>query len=63
MLFPAGEVHSLEDAIEPMFDGFFETKVKRVEFEKCEKGYIPESEGSVWDKSQVYGMVHEMAFE
>jgi hypothetical protein len=62
-LFPNGGVKSLLDTLDPSFDEFFEKKVEKVKFEKCEKGYIAESEGPVWDSSQVYGMFEEMAFE
>lgn len=63
VLFSNGEVKNLYDAVAPEYDEFFETKVERVAFEKCEKGYIAESEGPVWNGSQVYGMVHEMSFD
>jgi N-acetylglucosamine-6-sulfatase len=62
-LFPNGEVNDLLDAADSTYDDFFESKVERVAFEKCERGYIAESEGPVWDGSQAYGMVHEMSFE
>ncbi|KAK5168216.1 uncharacterized protein LTR77_006785 [Saxophila tyrrhenica] len=62
-LFPRGEVQSLADALDQRYEDFFETQVDTVQFEKCEKGYIAESEGPVWSGSQVYGMNHEMAFE
>ena len=62
-LFPNGEVESLHEALNPAYDTFFETKVRLVDFERCEKGYIPESEGPVWDDSQAYSMVHEVAFD
>ena len=62
-LFPNEDVRSLLDTLDPSFDGFFEKRVEKVKFEKCEKGYIAESEGPVWDSSQVYGMFEEMAFE
>ena len=62
-LFPNGEVKDLSDAVDSTYDEFFETKVERVAFEKCERGYIAEFEGPVWDKSQVYGMVHEMSID
>jgi hypothetical protein len=51
------------DALDESFDEFFETRIEKVKFESCEKGYIPESEGPVWDSNQVYGMFEEMAFE
>lgn len=62
-LFPNGEVKTLLEAVDPAYDDFFETKVEKVAFEKCERGYIADSEGPTWTDSQVYGMVHEIAFE
>jgi arylsulfatase A-like enzyme len=62
-IFPSGEVENLMDALDESFDEFFETRIEKVKFESCEKGYIPESEGPVWDSNQVYGMFEEMAFE
>lgn len=61
-LFPGGEVNSLRDALDVKFDGFFESRVERVQFSKCEKGYIAESEGPVWDERQMYLMTEEMAY-
>ena len=48
-LFPATQVATLADALDPRLDDFFEAKVSRVNFERCEKGYIAESEGPMWD--------------
>lgn len=62
-LFPSGGVHSLMDALEPEFDDFFREEVSRVKFDRCEKGYIAESEGAMWNEKQVYGMTDEMAYE
>ena len=62
-LFPAGIVKSLADAIDPRFDDFFETKVEKVDFGRCEKGYITESEGPIWNSKQVYAMADEVAFD
>ena len=44
-LHPAGNVNDLYDALNPRFDEFYESQQERVRFTKCEKGYIPESEG------------------
>ena len=62
-LFPDGEIASLADAMDQKYNDFFETKVERVKFDQCEKGYITESEGPMWTGGQVFGMNHEMAFE
>ncbi|TKA83457.1 hypothetical protein B0A55_00574 [Friedmanniomyces simplex] len=45
VLHPAGNVHDLHDALSAEFDDFYETQQQRVQFSKCEKGYIAESEG------------------
>lgn len=61
-LFPHGEVYSLSDALNPRYDTFFAKHVSRVRFDKCEKGYIAESEGPMWDDKQAYFMMDEMAY-
>ncbi|GAB7360522.1 hypothetical protein MBLNU230_g8471t1 [Neophaeotheca triangularis] len=48
-LHPLGGVHSLTKALQPRFDSFYEEQQERIRFEKCELGFIPESEGPVWD--------------
>lgn len=62
-LFPDGEVESLADALHERYNEFFASKVDRVRFDKCEKGYIAESEGPMWSGKHVYAMNEEMAFE
>lgn len=47
VLHPKGDVTTLKDALHPQFDEFYEVQQKRVRFDKCEKGYILESEGPV----------------
>lgn len=55
-----GDVRSLRDALEPRFDGFYASR-PRVQYEKCERGYIAESEGTMWDKSMaIRGMEYEV---
>lgn len=60
-LFPSGEVKSLSDALDSQYDDFFEQRVARVHFDKCERGYIAESEGPMWDEKYAYPMIHEVA--
>jgi hypothetical protein len=62
-LFPSGQVASLAEALHQEYDDFFETQIERVQFDKCEKGYITESEGPMWSSSQVYGMIDEVSLE
>jgi N-acetylglucosamine-6-sulfatase len=35
----------LHDALDSRYNGFYEIQQERVQFEKCEKGYILDSEG------------------
>ncbi|KAI1335281.1 arylsulfatase-like protein [Xylariaceae sp. FL0016] len=44
-LHPAGNVASLGDALSPRFDIFYAEKAKKIEFERCEMGYILDAEG------------------
>lgn len=39
---------SLGDALDGKFDAFYEEQ-RRVRFERCESGYIVESEGPMWE--------------
>ena len=46
VIHPSGDVRSLRDALNKKFDAFYLGEVaSRVQFEKCELGYIIESEG------------------
>jgi hypothetical protein len=51
VLHPKGHVRSLRDALHEKYDGFYHG-LEKVRFEKCERGYIKESE---WPKEP--GMV------
>lgn len=62
-LFPLGEVFSLSQALNPKYDDFFEERVERVRYSKCERGYIADSEGPMWSSEQAYAMTEEMAYE
>ncbi|KAI5457457.1 alkaline-phosphatase-like protein [Mariannaea sp. PMI_226] len=44
VLHPQGDVKSLKDALDSKFDGFYEKQVK-VEYGRCEDGYIVDAEG------------------
>lgn len=60
LLHPAGDVHTLRDALDPQFDHFYETRPK-VQYEKCERGYVPESEGAMWEGNMsLRAMEHEV---
>lgn len=57
---PHGDVRNLREALDPSFDHFYQTRPK-VQYERCEKGYIPESEGVMWDNGMSFGaMDHEI---
>jgi hypothetical protein len=59
-LHPNGDVRSLRDALDPRFDNFYHKRPK-VQYERCERGYIPESEGAMWNGSVSFGaMEHEI---
>lgn len=60
VIHPEGGVRTLKDALAEKFDPFYLTEVKeRVRFEKCELGYLLESEGPqdalVFDAEKYYG--------
>ena len=63
-LHPKGDVLDLHDALHRTYDEFYEEQMQRVEYGKCEKGYILESEGTLWDGKgkMAYGMSEEMAY-
>jgi N-acetylglucosamine-6-sulfatase len=46
VIHPAGNVRTLQDALDAKFDGFYEALAEEVvRFDRCELGYIVESEG------------------
>jgi N-acetylglucosamine-6-sulfatase len=45
VIHPAGNVQTLEDALNTRFDSFYSSVSAAVSFDKCELGYILESEG------------------
>jgi N-acetylglucosamine-6-sulfatase len=62
VIHPKGDVKTLKDALNKRFDAFYLSEVaKKVSFEKCELGYILESEGPqdaiVFDASDTYSDV------
>ncbi|KAF2661454.1 arylsulfatase-like protein [Lophiostoma macrostomum CBS 122681] len=44
-LHSAGNVENLHDALSPRYDQFYETEQKRVEYSRCEAGYLLDAEG------------------
>jgi N-acetylglucosamine-6-sulfatase len=45
VLHPNGDVKTLADALDAEFNGFYASAAEKVSFNKCELGYILESEG------------------
>jgi len=65
VIHPDGDVSTLEDALNPRFDAFYDAQAeKSVRFDKCELGYIVGSEGP--QEGLVFGMgdmgdgIHEL---
>ncbi|KAL2130068.1 hypothetical protein VTI74DRAFT_6925 [Chaetomium olivicolor] len=48
-LHPAGNVQNLHDALSSRFDVFYEQQQKKVSYNRCEMGYIPEAEGAQFE--------------
>ncbi|KAI1372803.1 Arylsulphatase [Hypoxylon crocopeplum] len=44
-LHPAGNVESLRDALSPRFDSFYEDRSMKIEFDRCEMGFLLDAEG------------------
>lgn len=61
-LFPAALVKNLADSMDTAYDEFFVSKVAKVRYERCEKGYIAKSEGPMWSNEQAYGMEQEVSY-
>lgn len=62
VIHPKGDVKTLHDALNEQFDAFYTSEVaKKVKFEKCELGYILDSEGPqeaiVFDSEKNYADV------
>jgi len=55
-LHPAGNVASLKEALSPRFDAFYEERGRKtgekIEFDRCEKGYIVDAEGPQFSSSR-----------
>ena len=45
VLHPRGDVGNFKDALNPLFDYFYETAQAKVEFSRCEQGQILDAEG------------------
>jgi hypothetical protein len=49
-LHPAGSVETLEDALSPRFDEFYLQQQVRIEYNRCEFGYILDAEGPQFEQ-------------
>ena len=47
-VFKDGTVKTLKDALKTEHDQFFKDQKKKVKFDECTQGYIPEKEGPMW---------------
>ncbi|KAK3989763.1 alkaline-phosphatase-like protein [Cladorrhinum sp. PSN332] len=52
-LHPQGNVANLHDALSTRFDVFYEQQQKKVSYNRCELGYLPEAEGPQFDTDGV----------
>ncbi|KAI3323033.1 Arylsulphatase [Xylariaceae sp. AK1471] len=48
-LHPAGDVHTLAEALHPRFNQFYGVEQARVRYEFCANGYIVDAEGPMWE--------------
>ncbi|OTA89840.1 hypothetical protein M434DRAFT_78839 [Hypoxylon sp. CO27-5] len=53
-LHPAGNVESLRDALSPHLDSFYEEKSRRVEFDRCEMGFLLDAEGPQFQHNSLF---------
>ncbi|KAF2704668.1 Arylsulphatase [Pleomassaria siparia CBS 279.74] len=49
-LHPAANVENLHDALSPRYDHFYEVQQQRVEYSRCEAGYIVDAEGPQFER-------------
>ncbi|KAI1616951.1 arylsulfatase [Exophiala viscosa] len=52
-LHPYGNVSTLEDALSPLYDHFYEVEQRRVVFDRCENGYIIDAEGPQFERDGI----------
>ncbi|KAI8944841.1 arylsulfatase-like protein [Xylaria longipes] len=49
-LHPGGNVETLQDALSPRFDSFYDARTKSIKFDRCEPGYILDAEGAQYEQ-------------
>jgi hypothetical protein len=47
-LHPSGEVASLRDALNPIYDDFYENQLPRVKYDHCADGFLLDAEGPIY---------------
>lgn len=52
-LHPRGDVKNLRDALRAEYDRFYEDEQKRVEYSRCEAGYIIDAEGPQFENDRL----------
>ncbi|KAI0188915.1 alkaline-phosphatase-like protein [Xylaria flabelliformis] len=58
-LHPGGSVETLQDALSPRFDSFYETRADSIKFDRCEPGYILDAEGAQYEQEFLKSELHE----
>jgi len=53
-LHPAGDVATLKHALSPRFDSFYEDEQVRIQYSRCEPGFIIDAEGPQFDVDGLY---------
>ncbi|KAI0110567.1 Arylsulphatase [Hypoxylon sp. NC0597] len=55
-LHPAGNVESLRDALSPHLDSFYEEESRRIEFDRCEMGFLLDAEGPQFQHDSLFSI-------
>lgn len=53
-LHPQGDVQTLEDALSPRFDVFYEKTISRVSYSYCALGFLKDAEGPQFEEDGVF---------
>ncbi|KAH9904946.1 alkaline-phosphatase-like protein [Xylariomycetidae sp. FL2044] len=59
-LHPGGGVATLRDALSADFDAFYERESRKIDFDRCEMGYLADAEGPRFGDEVVGSFVHPM---
>ncbi|KAI1452390.1 alkaline-phosphatase-like protein [Annulohypoxylon moriforme] len=55
-LHPAGNVVSLRDALSSRFDALYEDESRKIEFDRCEMGFILDAEGPQFRRNELFSI-------